>query len=240
MKEAVAAVAYSEAGRRKDMNDVNCKKGKISSFYSKGEEIFNAVSHISGGGLGLIAWIVLLVYAFPDANNMIAVSVFGASIVTLYTMSSLYHFLHEGKAKWVFRIFDHCTIFLLIAGTYTPYCMIALNGTPFGLPILITEWALAVAGITMNAIGMRSMVIKGISMGLYFVMGWLILIAFVPLIAFLSAASIWLLLAGGIAYTGGIVFFALGKKVKYFHSIWHLFDIAGTMLQFASILLMLM
>lgn len=237
MKEAVLN-AYPETGRC--ISDAKYKKGKISSFYSKGEEIFNAVSHIAGGGLGLIAWGVLLFFAYPDATSMIAVSVFGASIVILYTMSALYHFLHEGTAKWVFRIFDHCTIFLLIAGTYTPYCMIALQGTPFGIPILIVEWALAAAGITMNAIGMRSMVVKGISMGLYFSMGWLILIALQPLLAFLSPASLWLLLAGGIAYTGGIVFFALGKKVKYFHSIWHLFDIAGTMLQFASILLMVM
>lgn len=237
MKEAMVA-AYPETGRYAS-SDLKNKNGKISSFYSKGEEIFNAVSHIVGGGLGLLAWAVLMAFAYPDVTEMIAVSVFGASIVVLYTMSTLYHFLHEGTAKWVFRIFDHCTIFLLIAGTYTPYCMIALQGTPFGIPILIVEWALAVAGITMNAIGMRSMVVKGISMGLYFSMGWLILIAFQPLISFLSPASLWLLLAGGVAYTGGIVFFALGKKVKYFHSIWHLFDIAGTMLQFASILLML-
>lgn len=235
MKNSVAVV-YPDT-RRAD--GAGRKKGKVSSFYTKGEEIFNAVSHIAGGGLGLLAWITLLIFAYPDANSCIAVSVFGASIVILYTMSALYHFLPAGGAKWVFRIFDHCTIFLLIAGTYTPYCMIALQGTPFGLPVLIAEWGMAIAGITMNAIGMRSMVIKGISMGLYVVMGWLILIAFGPLISFLSAASFWLLLSGGIAYTGGIVFFALGKKVKYFHSIWHLFDIAGTMLQFASILLMI-
>lgn len=239
MKDA-AAVAYLKSGQRVTKTDMKTKKGKISSFYTKGEEIFNAVSHIAGGGLGLLAWAVLMIFSYPDANAMIAASVFGASVIILYTMSALYHFLPEGRAKWVFRIFDHCTIFLLIAGTYTPYCMIALQGTPFGLPILITEWVLAAAGITMNAIGMRNMVVKGISMGLYFVMGWLILVAFVPLYAYLSAASFWLLLAGGVAYTGGIVFFALGKKVKYFHSIWHLFDIAGTALQFASILLMLL
>ena len=216
------------------------KKKGFQSFYSKGEEIFNAVSHIVGGALGLIAWIVGMVFAYPSAVNMIAMSVFGASIVVLYTMSALYHFLPSGRAKGVLRIFDHCTIFLLIAGTYTPYCLIALGGTPVGLSILIVEWVCAVGGITMNAIAMNNKVVKGISMALYLVMGWMVVLGFGVLVNVLSAASFWLLLGGGLAYTGGIVFFALGKKVKYFHSVWHLFDIAGTALQFVSILLMLL
>lgn len=210
-----------------------------TAMYTFGEEIFNAVTHIVGGAFGLAAWIVLLYFSWGNPVNMTAVSVFGASIVVLYTMSALYHFLPVGGGKYVFRIFDHCTIFLLIAGTYTPYCLIALGGTPMGLGILIAEWSLAVLGITGNAIAMRNKIIKGISMVLYVVMGWMILLGFRTLLEVLSPASFWLLLAGGIAYTAGIVFFALGKKVKYFHSIWHLFDIAGTALQFASILLML-
>lgn len=215
------------------------KKG-FQSFYTKGEEIFNAVSHIAGGALGLIAWIVGMVYAYPSVVYMAAISVFGFSIVVLYTMSALYHFLPSGRAKGVFRIFDHCTIFLLIAGTYTPYCLIALQGTPVGLTILVVEWVCAVGGITMNAIAMNNKVVKGISMALYLVMGWMVVLGFGVLVNVLSAASFWLLLGGGLAYTGGIVFFALGKKVRYFHSVWHLFDIAGTALQFASILLMLL
>lgn len=215
------------------------KKG-FQSFYTKGEEIFNAVSHIAGGALGLIAWIVGMIYAYPSAVYMAAISVFGFSIVVLYTMSALYHFLPSGRAKGVFRIFDHCTIFLLIAGTYTPYCLIALQGTPVGLTILVVEWVCAVGGITMNAIAMNNKVVKGISMALYLVMGWMVVLGFGVLVNVLSAASFWLLLGGGLAYTGGIVFFALGKKVRYFHSVWHLFDIAGTALQFASILLMLL
>ncbi len=120
------------------------KKG-FCSFYSKGEEIFNAVSHIVGGAFGLAVWITLTVFSYPSATDIIATSVFAASIVILYTMSALYHFLPSGRAKGVFRIFDHCTIFLLIAGTYTPYCMIALNGTALGLFTLIVEWVCAVA-----------------------------------------------------------------------------------------------
>lgn len=209
-------------------------------FYTRGEEIFNAVSHIAGGAIGLAALVVGLVFAYPDAAALAGVSVFGASVIILYTMSALYHFLPNGRAKAVFRIFDHCTIFILIAGTYTPVCLIALGGADFGLFILAAEWTLAVLGVTGNAIAMNNKIIKGFSMSFYFVMGWLILIALKPLYAALSAVSFYLLLAGGIAYTSGIVFFAFGKKVKYFHSVWHLFDIAGTVLQFLSVLFMIL
>lgn len=216
------------------------KKKGFFSFYTKGEEIFNAVSHIVGGAFGVAAWIALCIFAYPSAAAMVATSVFCCSIIVLYTMSALYHFLPNGRAKGVFRIFDHCTIYLLIAGTYTPYCIIALGGTALGIATLAIEWACAAAGITMNAIAMNNKVVKGISMAFYITMGWLALLGFGKLAGLVSPACLWLLLAGGIAYTGGIVFFALGKKVRYFHAVWHLFDLAGTALHFASILLMLL
>ncbi len=206
--------------------------------YTKGEEIFNAVSHIVGGAFGLFAWLLLALRA-EGTREVLAVSAFGFSIIVLYTMSALYHFLPMGRGKRVFRIFDHCTIFLLIAGSYTPYCLIPLYGTTVGIVVLIAQWVCAAGGITMNAIRMNSKFVKGISMTLYVVMGWMA-IAFLPaLLPRVSAACFWLLLAGGIAYTGGIAFFAFGKKVRYFHSVWHLFVLLGTVLQFASILLML-
>ncbi len=216
------------------------KKKGFCSFYTKGEEIFNAVSHIVGGAFGLVALIAGLVFAYPNGLHMAAVSIFALSVILLYTMSALYHFLPDGRAKGVFRIFDHCTIFLLIAGTYTPFCLIALNASPLAIGILSAEWALAAAGITMNAIAMKNKIIKILSMGAYVGMGWAIAVSFRPLVAAISTASFWLLLAGGIAYTAGIVFFALGKKVRYFHSVWHLFDLAGTVLQACSILLLLL
>jgi hemolysin III len=117
--------------------------------------------------------------------------------------------------------------------------MIPLGGTTIGLIILIVEWALAIGGITMNAIAMNNKIIKSISMVLYVAMGWMIVLSFNLLTAAISTASFWLLFAGGVAYTSGLIFFGFGKKVKYFHSIWHLFDLAGTALQFVSILLML-
>lgn len=208
--------------------------------YTKGEEIFNAVSHIVGGALGLAALVTLLIYAYPNAGYMASVAAFGVSGIVLYTMSALYHFLPRGGGKKVFRIFDHCTIFLLIAGTYTPFCVIALGLSTTGIVILVIEWVLAVLGITGNAIAMNNKVIKGISMAFYCVMGWLILIAFGELFRNLTLAEFILLLAGGLAYTLGIIFYALGKKIKYFHSVWHLFDVAGTALQFASLLLLLL
>lgn len=214
-------------------------KINMVAMYSKGEEIFNAVTHIVGGAFGLAAWIVLLYFCQGNLVYSVAVSVFSISVIILYTMSAMYHFLPVGGGKYVFRIFDHCTIFLLIAGTYTPYCLIALGGTKIGLIILIAEWVLAALGITGNAIAMKNKVIKGISMALYVIMGWMILLGFNILLDVLSPASFWLLFAGGIAYTAGIIFFAYGKKIKYFHSIWHLFDLAGTALQFVSILLMI-
>ena len=214
------------------------KKGFLS-FYTKGEEIFNAVSHIVGGAMGLAFWIVLAVLAVPDAMALAGVSLFGFGVVVLYTMSALYHFLPDGRAKGVFRVFDHCTIYLLIAGTYSPFCLIALGGTTVGWVVFAVQWACAIAGITMNAIAMNSKVVKGISMALYFVEGWMALVLFPLLLETMSLAAILFLLGGGIAYTAGIVFFALGRKVRWFHSVWHLFDLAGTALQFVSILLLL-
>ena len=214
------------------------KKGFLS-FYTKGEEIFNAVSHIVGGAMGLAFWIVLAVLAVPDAMALAGVSLFGFGVVVLYTMSALYHFLPDGRAKGVFRIFDHCTIYLLIAGTYSPFCLIALGGTTVGWVVFAVQWACAIAGITMNAIAMNNKVVKGISMALYFVEGWMALVLFPLLLETMSLAAILFLLGGGIAYTAGIVFFALGRKVRWFHSVWHLFDLADTALQFVSILLLL-
>ena len=211
---------------------------RYQPLYTKGEEIFNAVSHIVGGAFGLAAWIVLGLLAQTSMARF-AVSVFAISIIILYTMSALYHFLPAGRGKRVFRIFDHCTIFLLIAGTYTPYCLIPLIHTTVGMAVLAAQWVCAAAGIVMNAISMRSKAVKGISMVLYVVMGWMAIVFLPTILPMVSAACFWLLLCGGIAYTAGIAFFAFGKKVRYFHSVWHLFVLLGTGLQFASILLML-
>lgn len=215
------------------------RKAGFQSFYSKGEEIFNAVSHIVGGAFGLVALVVLLVYAYPNAAAMTGVSVFCLSIIVLYTMSALYHFLPDGRAKGVFRIFDHCTIYLLIAGTYTPYCLIPFFGTAAGIAVLVCEWALAAIGIVLNAVALNKMSVKVVSMVFYLVMGWLAVALYPFAAGLMSATCLWLLLGGGIAYTAGIAFYAFGKKVPYFHAVWHLFVLLGTVLQFVSILFLL-
>ena len=210
--------------------------------YGKGEDLFNAISHIVGGGLGLVFGVLLIVAAAlngPTANKYAAAAVYAFSIVTLYTMSALYHFLPAGRAKRVFRVFDHCTIFLLIACCYTPFCLIPFWGTTIGYTILAVEWGMAVLGITFNAINMRWKAVKVLSMIAYVVMGWMIVPAAPLLLSTVSTACFAWLLAGGIAYTAGIIFFALGKNHKYMHCIWHMFVLAGSVCQFFSVLMLM-
>lgn len=207
-------------------------------YYTKGEEIFNAVSHIVGGAFGIVALILSIIFGVKyDHYNleMMSIIIYGLSITILYTMSSIYHFLHRNKAKKVFRIFDHCTIYLLIAGTYSPICLIALKDSIWGTIIFFTVWFLAIIGITFNAINMYWKAVKIISMVLYVAMGWCIIIALFPLLEIVPIAGFWWLLAGGLAYTFGLIFYGLGKKIKYMHAIWHLFCLLGTIFQFVGI-----
>lgn len=208
--------------------------------YTKGEEIFNAVSHIVGGGFGVLALIIGLVVAsiHSDIYGITSMAIYGSTMILLYTMSSIYHFLHKNKVKKLFRIFDHCTIFLLIAGTYTPYCLVTLrNAGMWGWAILSIVWFFAILGIIFNAINMHNPIIKVLSMICYLAMGWCVIIAISPLLENLPKPGfIWLLL-GGLMYTIGAVFYLFGSKKKYIHSVWHLFCVAGTIFQFISILL---
>ena len=207
--------------------------------YTKGEEIFNAVSHIVGGAFGIIALILGLVFTIQEGHDgwsILSVIIYGVSIILLYTMSSIYHFLRRNKAKRVFRIFDHCTIYLLIAGTYTPICVILLRHEWWGILLLILVWVAAIVGITFNAINMHKTAIKVLSMILYIVMGWCVIFLIVPLLKIWYGPGFWFLLGGGISYTVGVIFYAFGKKAKYIHSIWHLFVFLGTVLQFIAIL----
>ncbi len=207
-------------------------------FYTKGEEIFNAVTHIVGGGLGIIALVLNII--FGAINNltpigMVAVIIYGVSLTITYTMSSIYHFLRRNKAKKVFRIFDHCSIYLMIAGTYTPICLITLSESIYGVIILLIVWISAILGIVGNAINMHARVIKILSYILYVVVGWCIILFVEPLLQYWSIEGFYWMLAGGITFTIGVVFYACGKKSKYIHSIWHLFVLLGSILQYISI-----
>lgn len=214
------------------------KDYKLPGF-SKGEELFSAISHIVGGAFGIIALILGLIVTINHGTHLgvLSVLIYGFSLIILYTMSSIYHFLNVNRAKVVFRILDHCTIFILIAGTYTPYCLITLSGELVGILVLCFVWLIAILGVTFNAINMHSKVVKIFSQTSYILMGWCILIGFNTLISKLNLTGFILLLLGGISYTIGAVMFAFGKKVKYMHPLFHLFVLLGTILQFLSLIL---
>lgn len=202
--------------------------------YSLGEEIFSSVSH-GVGALGAIAATVLVIVFAAMNNNVMGVvggAIYGATMIVLYTMSTLYHSLTNPKAKGVFRVIDHCSIFLLIAGTYTPYCLCTLWGNG-GLGILIAIWIVAILGIVSNAIALEK--VKNISLVLYVVMGLAIILRLPTLVKLLPLGGVVLMCVAGLVYILGIIFYKL--KIKYMHSIWHLFVLGGSVCFFFSILL---
>lgn len=198
-------------------------------------EIANSVSH----GLGLLAALAalpLLVTSAARRGSVAAVvgaSVFSATLVLLYLCSTLYHALPGPKAKRVFRVLDHAAIFLLIAGTYTPFTLGALNG-PWGWTLFGIVWSLAVVGMTLKAFD--RMAHPAWSTALYLAMGWSVLIALGPLVDRVAAGGLVLLAAGGIAYTAGVVFFTLDSRLRYGHFVWHLFVVAGTACHYFAVL----
>ena len=221
-------------------NDQMITHSKIP-LYSKKEEYFSSISHMVGGGMGILFFLISLfpMIANPAPNKWVGMSIYCFSIVALYTMSALYHILPPGTAKQVFRVFDHCTIFVLIAGCYTPFCLIPLWGTPLGWTVFGIEWGIAVLGITFNAVNMHWKAVKILSMIGYVIMGWMIAPLVGVLLPIVPPSCFWWLLAGGISYTVGIIFYVLGNKKPALHCIWHLFVLLGTLLQFVSIIQLL-
>ena len=200
-------------------------KDRVLPTYTKGEEIFNMVSHIVGGALGVITTILAIVIGAIHHNGYGIVSgiIFGISMIFLYTMSSIYHGLSPKKlSKKVMQIMDHCAIFVLIAGSYTPFALCTLReySPALGWTIFAIIWIFAALGITLNAIDLKKY--KIFSMICYLVMGWCIIIKANLLPKLLTMPGFILLLLGGIIYTIGAVLYGLGKKHKYIHSIFHL------------------
>ena len=198
------------------------------------EEPANSISH----GLGLLAAIaavpVLVVGAVRDggAADVVGAAIFGATMVLLYLASTLYHALPPGRAKRVFKVLDHSAIFLLIAGTYTPFTLGVLHGA-WGWSLFGVVWGVAVTGIVLKSVfGTRY---PALSIGLYLAAGWLVVIAAGPLIRELPWAGLMWLVAGGLAYTVGVVFFAIDARVRYAHLVWHLFVVAGTACHFVAV-----
>lgn len=201
---------------------------------SPGEEVANSVSH----GVGLLAAlaaapVLVLSAARQDGAARIAgASVFAATTVLLYLTSMIYHALPGNRAKRVFQVLDHSAIFLMIAGTYTPFTLGVLRGT-WGWTLFGLVWGLALAGVALTAAG--GIRFPKLTTGLYLAMGWLILIAIKPLWLHLPSWGLFWLLAGGIAYTAGVAFYA-AKRIRYSHFVWHLFVIAGTACHFVAVL----
>ena len=216
---------------------------RVLPIYTKGEEIFNMTSHIVGGALGIVAIVLCIVFAAVHGNGYGVVSgaIYGVTMILLYTMSSIYHGLKpERKSKKVFQVLDHCSIFLLIAGSYTPFALVSIreNDAVAGWAIFGVIWALAIIGIILNSIDLKRY--KIFSMICYLAMGWCIIVKANLLPQILGTTGLILLVSGGIVYTIGAIFYGLGKKRKYMHSIFHLFILLGSLLQFFCILLYVM
>lgn len=206
--------------------------------YTFGEELFNSISHIAGAVFGIFALISCIAVSTAHHNvwGIVSSAIYGASLIILYTMSSIYHGLPRNTGKKVMQILDHCTIYFLIGGTYTPIVLCAIRevSSAWAWTIFGIVWGCAVFGSVFTAIDLRKY--RVLSMICYLGMGWCVIIAAKPTIAAVHQMGLFWLLMGGIAYTVGAILYGLGKKIKYMHSVFHLFVLAGSVMQYISII----
>lgn len=211
---------------------------RVLPSYTKGEEIFNMVSHIVGGALAIAALVLCVIFAviYSDVWGVVGAAIYGGTMVVLYTMSSIYHGLKPEMPKKVFQIIDHCTIYFLIAGTYTPVTLAALRPLyPVQAFVIFgIVWACCFVAATLTAIDLKKYQV--LSMICYIAMGWCIIFFIKPTVQVLGVGGTVFLLTGGVAYTIGAILYGIGKKKKYVHSIFHLFVVAGSVLHFFMIL----
>ena len=204
--------------------------------YTLGEELMNSISHCVGTLLGIAALVLCVVRAAlriesVGAAGVVGAAIYGSTLVILYCMSTLYHALTNKTAKMVFRVFDHTSIYLLIAGTYTPITLVTLRGAK-GWVLFGIVWGIAVLGITLNSISIEKF--KVFSIISYIVMGWAVVFGGKDILSSISQIAMIFLLIGGACYTIGIIFYAM-KKIKWMHSIWHFFVLAGSITHFFAI-----
>ena len=204
--------------------------------YTNGEEIFNSVSHGVSALLAVVGCTVMITLSacFGNVRAVMCSIVFGLSLIIMYTMSTLYHAFPFEKVKRIFRIFDHSSIPLLIAGSYTPFCLIALQGSFKGNAVALSVWLCAVVAIALNVINLDRF--EKYTLIIYIAMGWSVVVAIKDIVAALPAGGFVLLLGGGLAYTVGIVFYKM-TKIKYMHIVWHLFVTAGSLLHFLCVVI---
>lgn len=213
---------------------------RILPDYTRGEEIFNMVSHIVGGGFGVIALASCVIKGFLnwDAYQIVGAFIYGFSMVILYTVSSVYHGLIPPMAKKVMQVIDHCSIFILIAGTYTPIALTSLRSynTALGWTVFGVVWGVSALGITLNAIDLKKYNV--FSIVCYLAQGWCIILTGKAAITAMGIKAFLWLLAGGVSYTVGAVFYGVAAKGghRYIHSVFHIFVVIGSILQWVSIL----
>ena len=202
--------------------------------YSAGEELANSITHGVGILFGISALCIMTTFAalYGDAWHIVGCSVFGAALVLLYTFSTLYHSVTVPRLKSVFRVFDHSAIYLLIAGTYTPFTLVSLRGA-WGWVLFGAVWGAALVGIVLKIISIHRW--EALSLGLYAGMGWSVVVAVKPLLSSLPTGGLIFLTLGGLAYTFGIVFY-VWEKLPFNHAIWHLFVLTGSILHFFAVL----
>ena len=202
--------------------------------YTLGEELLSSISHGVGALLSIAALVLCVVFSALHHNIYAVISsvIYGSTSIILYTMSTLYHSFKVNNAKRIFRIIDHCSIFLLIAGTYTPYALVVLPKT-LGWVIFSIEWGCSIIGIVLNSIDLEKY--KKFSIILYLIMGWMIIFSFDKLISSMSMVGIYLMLVAGILYTVGSIFYGVGKKIKYMHGLFHIFVLLASVCFFFSI-----
>lgn len=206
--------------------------------YTRGEEIFNMISHIVGGAMGIAITVICIIAAirFHNVFGIVASAVYGFTMITLYSISSIYHGLVSLKAKKVFQVLDHCAIYLLIAGTYTPIALSAIRriNPVLGWIVFGIQWGLASLAITLTSIDLKKYQV--FSMIAYIVMGWSVVLISRQVIQAMSYKGFFLLLSGGLFYTIGAILYGIGKKKKYIHNVFHIFVLLGSIFHFFTIL----
>lgn len=213
-------------------------KDRVLPSYTKGEEIMNMVTHIVGGALGIVALVLCVIKSAlkGDVYGVVSGSIFGFTMIVLYAMSSIYHGLSPKlMAKRVFQVIDHCSIFLLIAGTYTPISLCAIRqfSVPLGWVIFGIIWGMTAVGITLNAIDIKAF--SKISMIGYIIMGWCVIFTIKQVFYVIGVGGIVFLVLGGVAYTVGAVLYSMGKKRRYIHSVFHIFTVVASLMHFFCI-----
>ena len=210
---------------------------RILPNYTRGEELMNMITHIVGGALGIAVLLSCVIKAALGNNfyGILSCTIYGTTFITMFTISSVYHGLNPGMSKKVLQVIDHCTIYLLIAGTYTPIVLVAFRPVypAIGWGLFALEWILAALATTLTAIDLKKY--SALSMVFYIGLGWAV-VPFVPqTIELMGMAGFGYLLAGGISYTIGAILFGIGSKVRWMHSVFHIFVVLGSLLQFVAI-----